>query len=134
MAMTRLYSIAPDLDFSIAAAPIDRREVASWEAARWAVQRVGLSIPAINEAMNTGRLGNVPFVIAELDERYFELQELMEAGQGSQDEVIVAFSMARAAQAVGFAASGEHVEAVYEAGIAADDWPGLRALISSCLG
>jgi hypothetical protein len=47
--------------------------------------------------------------------------------------VQVAFSLARAAGAVEFAARGEFVEAIYESGIAVDDWPELRRVIASIL-
>jgi hypothetical protein len=58
---------------------------------------------------------------------------MKEAGTVPAEEVEVAFSRARAASAVDFAARGEPAEAVYEAGIAADDWAGLQIVVEAVL-
>ncbi len=133
MVRTRLNAVAPDLEAAIAAVPTDQQRNAAWAAARWALERVGLSHPAINEAVATGVVGSVGTLVVEYDDRYFELQELNELGECTVENVQMAFSLARAAGAVEFAARGEFVEAIYESGIAADDWPGLRLVVTSFL-
>jgi hypothetical protein len=97
------------------------------------LERVGLSHPAITEAMATGVTGDVSTLVVEYDDKYFELQALNELGKCTVENVQVAFSLARAAGAVEFAARGEFVEAIYESGIAVDDWPELRRVIASIL-
>lgn len=127
MARSRLHTIAPDLDAALTKAPTVHRRAAAWAVARWAVECVGLSHPAVTEALSGSHLGGLGVVVAELDKRYFELAE---SGRATQ----VVFGHARAASAVEFAARGEVAEAVYEAAIATDDVPGVRAVVASVLG
>ena len=120
----------PDLAAAIAKAPASRRQQAAWATARWAVGRVGLAHPAIAAALAGGQLGEVPAVAAELDELYLAANE----SGAARSMVLAAFGQARAASAVEFAARSEPAEAVYEAAIATDDVPGIRAIIASVLG
>jgi hypothetical protein len=148
---TRLNTIAPDLDATLAAAPAQSTRQAAWSAARWAVERVGLDHPAVREALTTHRLGSVPRLVNELDERYFALSQKREEERDqrymarpeeheeisvSNEEVRAAFRLARAAAAVEFAASGEPIEAIYEAAHAADEIPAIpevRRLVARSL-
>jgi hypothetical protein len=68
-------------------------------------------------------------LVAELDERYFELQRRFECGGCSLTDVESAFSHARAASAIQFAAEGKAAEAVYESAIATDSLAELRPVV-----
>lgn len=134
MTRTRLHTIAPSIDAILAKAEASRRGAAGWAAARWAVDRVGLADAALEEGFSTHDLGTIPSVVEEIDSRYFALQELVDAGHAQhRRDADAAFSCARAASAVEFAARGEAVEAVYEAGVAVDDWASLASVIEAAL-
>ena len=122
MPISRLVSIAPDLEAAISAAsPAVRVSVASF-AASWAAGRVGWSQPGGSVSLAT--------VAEELDDHYLSLQESV---GGPDAEVTAAFGRARAASCAAFAAEGNASEAVYEAIMATGDLPGARDAISSAL-
>jgi hypothetical protein len=129
---TRLDNVVPDLSAFLQNASPEQRAAAAWAAAKWAVQTVGLSNACVSHTLATGQLDNLSAIVVTLDRRYFELQELLEKDQCSASEVEIAFGLARAANAVEFAARGEPFEAVYEALIAAGDSPEFRARVVSC--
>jgi hypothetical protein len=130
MERTRLQTVAPDLDKAIAAAPAEVASSAAWAAARWAVEQVGLSHPAIAEALSGTCVGKVPALAARLDKEYFALDN---DGRAPEATVLDVFSKARAASAVEFAARGEAAEAIYEAIIATDDIASVRSVVLSAL-
>jgi hypothetical protein len=122
------------LDALLARAKPFRRTAAAWVAARWAVDRVGLVHPVVTDGLSSRTLGLFPSVVDELDSTYFALQHLRETGQPElADEVSAAFARARAASAVAFAARGEPIEAVYEAGMAVNDWSALQSVVATAL-
>jgi hypothetical protein len=134
---SRLHTIAPDLDATLAALPPEAARRAAWSAARWAVERVGLDHPAVAEALASLRLGAVAHLVEELDQRYHALSERHDESLVSEEAVMTAFRAARAAAAVEFAAKGEPIEAVYEAAQAGDEIPAIpaiRQLVASSLG
>ena len=73
-------------------------------------------------------------LVEELDSRYFELQELLDEGEKSKADVLVAFRRARAANALAFAVRGEADEAVYEAAASTEDVQALRQVVMEALG
>jgi len=131
-------SLSPDcadLDAPLAAAPDAVRVQAGWAAAQWAIRHNDLSHTALTEARIGGPSDPIAAVVAELDNRYFELQELLdEEGEGSKADVLVAFRRARAANALEFAVRGEADEAVYEAAASTEDVQALRQVVMAALG
>ena len=128
MTISRLSTIAPDLDELLRTIPPGFRVYAGWEAARWAVERVMLEHPVIAAALRAGYSEAVPVLAAELDGRYLELLGMSEPG-GITPEVKTAFSHARAAAAIVFAAEDQAEEAVYEAALATDAVAELRPVV-----
>jgi hypothetical protein len=102
---------------------------AGWEAARWAVGRVGLAHPVIAAALRAGYSEAVPVLAAELDDLYLELQGRSDADGPDSPAVLAAFAHARAAAAVVFAAEDQAEEAVYEAALATDAVAELRPVV-----
>ena len=128
MTRSRLSTIAPDLDDLLRTIPPGFRVYAGWEAARWAVGRVGLEHPVIAAALRAGYSEAVPALAAELDDRYLKLLGLHETS-GIDTEVGTAFAHARAAAAIVFAAEDQAEEAVYEAALATDAVAELRPVV-----
>lgn len=98
------------------------------------VERSGLVDPIIAEALqylsrsaspHSDLQARVQSLAGELDARYFDLQNLLESGKATQDQVNAAFAKARAATAVASAlgdlASNAAAETAYEAVCAFDD-------------
>ena len=129
MTASRLNTIAPDLDDLLRTIPPGFRVYAGWEAARWAVERVGLEHPIIAGALRAEYSESVPVLAAELDDRYLELLGLSEAGDDISPKAQTAFSHARAAAAIVFAAEDQAEEAVYEAALATDAVAELRPVV-----
>jgi hypothetical protein len=123
--ISRLATVAPDLEAAIAnAEPALRRRVAS-VVSNWAATRVGWSYPADAGALSAE--------LQELDERYFALQELYETGGCSWAAVMAAFNLARTVGSAVFALGGQASEAVYEAVMATDDLTSVRQVVLSVL-
>lgn len=129
MGVLRLATVCPDLDDGLSSASPDRSLQAGWAAAQWAIHQTGLSHPAISAAQIGGPTDAIAALVSELDDKYFELQELCDAGECSKEEVLAAFGRARAANAIEFAVRGEAAEAVYEAAVCCDDVSGLRRAV-----
>ncbi len=133
IASSRLSAEYPDLSTAIAAAPADRRRRAGWAAAQWAIRVSGLSHPVVAAAEIGGSTEAIAEVVEELDDRYFELQELCDEGKCSKADMLAAFAQARAANALEYAMQGDAAEAVYEATVCSDDHSELRKLVASAL-
>jgi hypothetical protein len=129
VARSRLSTIAPDLDDLLQSIPPGFRVYAGWEAARWAVGRVGLDHPVIAAALRAGYSEAVPVLAAELDDQYLELQGRADSAGRDSPAVLTAFAHARAAAAVVFAAEDQAEEAVYEAALATDAVAELRPVV-----
>ena len=128
--VSRLESL--DRDFAAAfhmASPELQRRVAEF-AADWAVTQTGLAHPALV----AGSAEEVAALVSELDGRYFTLSEERDEGQASTDDVVAAFGLARAANAVEFVRRGEHAETIYEAAASVEDWSELRDTLLAQLG
>ena len=133
MAESRLQTLAADLDQALGHVSAERGRKAAWAACRSAVARVELAHPVIAAAVANQRADNLEAVAALVVELDYEYLRLSEAGK-HPSAVLSAFSLARAASAVEYAARGEAAEAVYEAVIATDDIPGIRAVVIHALG
>lgn len=129
MERSRLNLIAPDLDDLLRDVLPAFQVYAGWEAARWAVGRVGLEHPVIAAALQAGYSAAVPILAEDLDNRYLALLGQSDCGRCSAEEVRTAFSHARAASAIVYAAEGQAAEAVYEAAIATDAIAELRPVV-----
>jgi hypothetical protein len=106
-----------------------------WAVAQWAIRHNGLSQPALAEARLGGPTEPIAGVVAELDNHYFELQEMLDGeGEGSKAEVLEAFRRARAANALKYAVRGEADEAIYEAAASTEDVRALRQVVMEALG
>ena len=127
-------SVVPDLDDPLRCAPPDRRLAAGWAAAQWAIHQTGLLHPLISGAKIGGPTGEIAALVAELDDRYLNLQELCDGGECTKEEVLAAFRRARAVNALEFAVRGEPAEAVYEAAVCCDDVSELRRVVAVALG
>ena len=79
---------------------------------------------ALRKAMSPALASAVSERASYLDRKYQRLQqERDEGGEVSENDLLAAFSLARAANCVGFALSGEADEATYEAIAATDNLP-----------
>jgi hypothetical protein len=135
MSRLQLSPICSDLDEPFSAAPAACRVQAGWVVAQWAIRQNGLCHPALAEARLGGPTEAIAALVAELDNRYFALQEqLEEEGQGPKAEVLAAFQRARAANALEFAVRGQADEAIYEAAASNEDSVALRRVILEALG
>jgi hypothetical protein len=126
---SRLNTVAPDLEAAVLAMTPDRRRSTALSAVRWALDLVQLSHPVIEKALASGQAEGLGSFVQELDEQYFLLQETRDSGRASEREVLRAFALARTVSALEFATRDEPLEAIYEAGIATDNWPALRNVI-----
>ncbi len=111
-------------------------------ACQFAVQKAGLKYPAVDNALRT-LIEKKPLEPAEID----ELGKLVMALDATQKEITdrvhlgktsalggkIAIGQARAANAVYLAANDDPLyaalEAVYEAYVATEDWPGLKSIL-----
>jgi hypothetical protein len=111
--------------------------------ARWAVATVHLREPTLDLALADLAAGKpaspalasaVKKLASYLDEKYLRLHEQWDEGGGvSEAEVLAAFSLARAADSVGYALFGDAEEAAYEAIQATDKLPEVHAVVLSAL-
>jgi hypothetical protein len=136
---------APGLAHLIEAAGKSEFSSLAWAAARAAVERTGLSEPLINQAVQRAVPDaelqvRVQALAEKLDNDYFALKEPLEEREdaGKTDpQVILAFSRARAADAVAEALAGNGMEsaasAAYEALIATDDLEHLTDALKKAL-
>lgn len=111
-------------------------------AAEFATAQSGLSDDRVEELLRMvsyGKVGDtaerraVEAVVESLDERQWDLQDRVDAGDASVAEHLRAFAQARAASSAAFAANRDArtaaLEAMYEAHAAADDLDGLRRVV-----
>jgi hypothetical protein len=126
---TRLNTVAPDLEETVLAMTPARRRAMALSAVRWALDLVQLSHPVVEKALVTGQADALDAFVRELDERYFLLQESKDSGRVSEEEILRAFALARTVSALEFAIRDEPLEALYEVGIATDNWPALRNVV-----
>ena len=140
---SRLVLEERELYVRIRKASPQQRLAVSVAVARWAVTTVHLAEPAFDRALANLALGKamspaLASAVSErasyLDRKYLRLQqERDEGGEVSEDDLLAAFSLARAANCVGFALSGEADEATYEAIAATDNLPEVHAVVLSAL-
>ena len=130
MAVSRLDTFAHEVAAALRKAPPDLQLRVSEFAADWAVARTGLSHPTLK----AGSPDDIAALVADLDDQYFALSEERDEGRASTEDVVAAFGLARAANAVEFMRRREPAEAIYEAAATAEDWSELRIAVLSQLG
>ncbi len=113
---SRLSTIAPDIEEILNAMHhLERIDLAA-RAVMWVANEFDLDGPAIEKAIEEMHPERLQEISQELDERYFELQEL------GDPEHLTCLSKARGYSAAVFLAQGNVYEAIYEV-IAATDAP-----------
>jgi hypothetical protein len=144
--MNRLETLSADLAAKLRRASPAKQYAACVAACELAVAKTKIEHPLVDELFRQVRVGHVftpqekaaiDALVAQLDEKYFDLQEAAEAGKAPATDYLRAFEKARAVAALSFA--GDHTpdavaEAIYEAAAAVgDDKSELFSLIESSL-
>jgi hypothetical protein len=139
---SRLSTVAVDLVHQIEGLPPEVLRRVATEAATLAVDRTQLADPRIGPALSAlGASSGVPSarqaieqLTEELDERAWDIQDLVDAGAASEDAYLEAFRRARAAAAVGYALNPDPqtaaFESVYEAQAAVVDLGAVRMAVA----
>lgn len=140
--MIRLETVDPGLVALVEGAADDRRRGAALAAAEFARARSGLSngrVETLLRLVGSGMVGDtaerraVEAVVESLDERQWDLQDRVDAGDAAVADYLQAFAQARAASSAAFAADPDArvaaLEALYEAHAAVDDLDGLRRAV-----
>lgn len=143
---TRLSTVAPDLSGLVEIAGAAACRHAAVVAAVFAVHHSGLDDPRADEALlaiREGRFGDTPeraavaALVSALDDRQWDLQDRIGAGESMINEHLVAFGRARAASAVFYAGETDPrlaaAEAIYEASAVVDDLKDLRPVVMPAL-
>jgi hypothetical protein len=130
---TRLDILPGNLAEQIAQATDEQKRAICLAACKVAVQRTGASEQLVEAALRSLEKGRyedasvtagLKQLVDDLDAKYFEAQELYEAGKGTKEAYLALFRKARAANAVLFAFNNDPFmaacESFYEAGAAAD--------------
>jgi hypothetical protein len=94
----------------------------------------------IEELLRTGAISpglHLQAIVKQLDEDAFRAQEAVEAGHGSWDQYLAAYSRARCGAALSFAGLADPLqaalEAIYEAAMTTDDPEELFSVLQSAL-
>jgi len=146
MAETRIELISPELRKRLDSANEAHLRRIAATVSRAIVERVGISHPIITRALEqldahgppVGELqAQVQAFADDLDSAYLDLSEECEEGHASREQVSVAFSKARAANAVAFALDSNALiaasEAAYEAASAVDDAAAITSIAEKIL-
>jgi hypothetical protein len=144
--MLRLESVDPGPVALVEGADDDRRRRVALAAAEFARTRAGLNDDRVDEllrAVGRGKFGDtverraVEAMVEALDERQWDVQDRVDAGEASVADHLRAFAAARAAAATVFAADADArtaaLEALYEANAAANDLNELRQSVDPIL-
>jgi hypothetical protein len=139
---SRLMTVAVDLVHQIEGLPPAALRRVAAEAASLAVARTQLADPRLGPALGALGAGSVmpsarqaiEQLTEELDERAWDIQELVDAGAASEEAYVEAFRQARAAAAVGYALNPDPqtaaFESVYEAQAAVVDLGAVRMAVA----
>ncbi|MGH7128649.1 MAG: hypothetical protein ACREJB_17115 [Planctomycetaceae bacterium] len=140
--MVRLSTISPDLVVRLRRmSAAERRELAV-AACEFAVSRVELQHPSIDRALSLLRQGSqlppedrtaLETLAADLDERYFDLQDAAEDGRAGPEDFLHPFAQARAVAALLSVFHEDSLtaaeEAIYEAAMTGEHPAELLAVI-----
>jgi hypothetical protein len=144
--MHRLESISADLDAKLRSASPAQQRAAMLTACEFALKHSGVKnatiAKGIGELRRTGAISpglctDLQAIVEQLDEDAFRAQEAVEAGHGSWDEYLAAYSRARCGAALSFAGLADPlqaaVEAIYEAAMTSDDPEEIISVLQSAL-
>jgi hypothetical protein len=132
--MMRLETVAKDLTAKLKAASSEQQRMAGLLACRLALQAAPMDYPVVLETLDQlqqygvlppQRIAELGNLAAQLDEKYFELQDNAEGDADLQAESLRLFSQARTVSALSFAGGDDALvaamEAVYEASATDND-------------
>lgn len=144
---SRLESLSPELARAVEDASAAQRHDAALAASALAVEQTGLRNVAVDAALqelrgngtvDDSRRSELYALVEELDEAYWDTQELVESGSAAGSDALSAFRQARAAASVAFAtetgARTAALEGLYEAVAALDDVAAVVRATASALG
>ena len=133
MVRTRLDILPGNLADKIAKATDEQKRAICLAACKIAVRRTGTSEQLVEAALRSLEKGHyedasvtagLKRLVDDFDAKYFDAQELYEAGKGTKEAYLAIFQKARAVNAVLFAFNDDPFmaacESLYEAGAAAD--------------
>jgi hypothetical protein len=139
----RLATVAADLVQLLERKPPQQLRTVATDVSEWIVQQVELVDPRVDAgltALRESHVGPSPerdslkALVDELDERAWDIQDLADDGNATQEQYLEAFALARAASAVWFALDGDALqsalECVYEAQAAKGDLAGVRQVLA----
>ncbi|WP_092457295.1 hypothetical protein [Pseudomonas sp. NFACC45] len=142
----RLEMVEKNLVEKLKVASEEQRRNAVKVACELAFQACPVDVPIVVESLRELCLGNkltteqvsgLDDLAAQLDERYFDLQDSMEEGQNLDVRVLQIFSQARAVSALSLAGGDDSLmaaaEAIYEASSAVDDGANIFKSVLSVL-
>ena len=130
----RLEMVEKELVEKLKLVSQEQRRSAVKVACELAFQTCPVEVPIVVESLRQLRSGNklttdqvsgLDALAAQLDERYFDLQDSLDEGQNLNEEGLQLFSQARAVSALSLAGGEDSLmtstEAIYEASSAVDD-------------
>lgn len=142
----RLETVAKDLTAKLKAASSEQQRMAGLLACRLALQAAPMDYPVVLETLDQlqqygvlppQRIAELGNLAAQLDEKYFELQDNAEGDADLQAESLRLFSQARTVSALSFAGGDDALvaamEAIYEASATDDDGSKIFKIVLSNL-
>jgi hypothetical protein len=143
---TRLKTVAESLAAKLDASNSEQQRKASVIACELALQATGLDMPITSEALmqlrqhgklskeQTAKLNDL---VAQLDEKYFDIQDQDESDSASKAEALRFFSQARAVSSLSFAGGENSLiaakESIYEASMSFDNSANFFAALSKSI-
>jgi len=144
--MHRLQSISADLAARLQSASPAQQRAAMVTACEFALEHSGVKNATITMgigelrrtgAISSGLCTDLQAIVERLDEDVFRAQEAVEAGYGSWDQYLAAYSRARCGAALSFAGLDDPLqaalEAIYEAAMTTDDPEEIISVLQSAL-
>jgi len=142
----RLETVAENLAAKLEAASSEQQRKASVVACELALQATSLNMPIVSESLeqlrkngklSQERIAELNDLVAQLDGRYFDIQDKAESNAALETEALRFFSQARVVSALSFA-GGENAlvaakESIYEASMSFDDNSGFLAVVENSL-
>jgi hypothetical protein len=142
----RLKLIAPELSARLEQATSPQLRAVALAACRFALEHTSLADPTIKEALealknarygDSGLREKLRLFVNSLDQKQWDLQDLMDEGKADQTSYLAAFQRARAANSLYCALDADDfssaTEAIYEANAATNDYTNLVARVLSIL-
>jgi len=122
---SRLASIAPDIENTLATLPQSRRTTIALEAALWAIKKLDADSEETSSLITSNDPALAESFARHYDALYFETED------SSPSDSFRYFCLARATSSLAFALTANDSEAIYEAIIATDDVLSIREMLNS---